>query len=138
MYRVRRNRNVWRTKWPFRKLWPPGLNDRFCKECSQPYIDGPVPKAVRSFQAGSVCAVLYPEGGFKGNRVVVRLGRWKPSGGKFYHSEYIQADEIDDLETVVAQVRDYLAACTPQPRQRFAAPVKPRHEGVTSKRRSQG
>lgn len=138
MYRVRRNRNHWRTRWPFRKVWPPGLNDRFCEKCKQPFIDGPVPDPVHSFQAGSVCAVLYPEGGWKKHRVVVRIGRWKPSAGKFYHSEYLQDDELDDLENVVAQVRDYLAARAQHSQRRFAATVKPRHEGVTSKRRSQG
>jgi hypothetical protein len=120
MYRVRRKGKPWRTRWPFKKWWPQKVDERFCRECNQPYINGPHPKEVCQFFTNNVAAVLYPAGDWKRERFVVRLGRWKPGSGRFYLSEYVPADELEDAETVIAQVREYIDefAHSTQPRRK--------------------
>ena len=108
MYRVRRKGKPWRTRWPWRKWWPQKVDERFCRECNLPYVNGPHPQEIRQFASGNVGAVLFPAGDWKRQRSVVRVGRWKPSAGKYYLSEYIPTDELDDLQRVVAQVHEYL------------------------------
>ena len=121
MYRVRRKGKPWRTRWPFKKWWPQKVDERFCRECNQPYINGPHPKEVCQFFTNNVAAVLFPAGDWKRERFVVRLGRWKPGSGRFYLSEYVPADELEDVETVIAQVRAYLDALTQQAQPRRKA-----------------
>jgi hypothetical protein len=108
MYRVRRNVRPWRTRWPLKKWWPKKMDERFCRECNLPYINGPLPKEIRQFYAGNVAAILFPAGDWRRERFVVRTGRWRPGSGKFYLSEFVPDDELDDLEVVIAQVREYL------------------------------
>ncbi len=121
MYRVRRNGKPWRNRWPFKKWWPPRIDERFCRECSLPYHHGPVPKEVAQFHHGNVAAVLLPKAGWQ-ERCTVRIGRWKPFSGRYYLSEFIPSNELADLEEVIAQVREYLDedAARQQPRRRFA------------------
>ena len=108
MYRVRRNGKTWRTKWPWKKCWPKRVDERFCRECSLPYINGPLPKEVAQFFSGNVAAFLFPAGDWRRKRFVVRIGRWKPNSGRFYLSEFVPDEELDDVEVVIAQVREYL------------------------------
>lgn len=106
MYRVRR-KGGWRKRWPFKKWIKPKLDERFCPECELPYQNGPLPRETAQFCSGNVAAVLLPEGGWR-KGTAIRLGRWKPSAGRFFLSEFIPAKELSDLETVIAQVREYL------------------------------
>ena len=108
MYRVRRNGKTWRTRWPVRKWWPKKVDERFCRECGLPFVQGPLPKEIRQFYSGNVAAFLFPSGDWKRERAVVRTGRWKPGSGRFYLSEFVPQDELDDLERVIAQAREYL------------------------------
>ncbi len=126
MYRVRRNRNLWRTRWPFRKWFPPRIDERFCTGCSLPYLNGSVPEKVREFQSGNVAAILYPSGDYRRERLVIQLGRWKPGAGRWFLSTYISEEEVEDLDEVIVQVREYLAARAkaPRGRRRFAAQEK--------------
>jgi len=108
MYRVRRKGKPWRTRWPFKKWWPKKVDERFCPECSLPYVNGPLPKEIAQFHSGNVAAILFPAGDWKRERFVVTIGRWKPSSGRFYLSEFVPDEELDDVEEVTTQVREYL------------------------------
>ena len=133
MYRVRRNKNLWRTRWPFRIWWPPKMDERFCSQCSLPYINGPQPQEIEQFCAGNVAAILFPSGDWKRERCSIRFGRWRPSAGKWFFSEFIPDEEFDDLEQVIVQVRDYFAERAVRKNQRrFAAGEKTRPQDVSS------
>ena len=138
MYRVRRNGNLWRTRWPFRIWWPPRIDERFCPKCTLPFVNGPEPEQVRQFLSGNVAAILYPSGDWKRERFVIRLGRWKPGSGRFYLSEFVPDEELDDLDEVIVQVREYFAARAQarQGRRRFASQEKLCSEGAPSSPRA--
>jgi hypothetical protein len=106
MYRNRNNRKRWRLRWPWRVLFPLRVDERFCRECGLPYHEGPHPKEVNHFPKGNVDALVFPAGSWHQGKLVVRIGRWTPKAGKFFHSEYIPEEELDDLLAVVAQARD--------------------------------
>jgi hypothetical protein len=108
MYRVKRNGRPWHTRWPWNKLLPQKVDERFCRECKLPYVNGPLPKEIAQMSSGNVAAILFPGGDWKRERVVLRFGRWKPYSGKFYLSEFIPDDELDDVAQVIVQVREYL------------------------------
>lgn len=107
MYRVRRKGKGWRNRWPFSRWLPYRLDERFCRECTLPYQNGPLPEPVIQFHRGNVAAVLLPKAGWK-EKYSIRLGRWKPAAGRYFLSEFIPTDELEDLEMVVAQLREYL------------------------------
>lgn len=108
MYRVRRGRKEWRTRWPWRWLFPLKLDQRYCRHCGQSYHEGPHPEAVRGFRQGNVGALVFPGGGYRSNSpYAVRLGRWKQVTRSFLFSEYIPSDELDDLKKVFAEVVAY-------------------------------
>ena len=44
MNRVHYGRKKWRTRWPWKWLFPLRVDDRFCPKCGLPYHNGPVPK----------------------------------------------------------------------------------------------
>ncbi len=120
MYRVRRKGKPWRTRWPLNKWWPQKVDERFCRECSLPYINGPHPKEVRQFFSNNVAALLFAFDATTGRARFVPGGLWKPGSGRFYLSEYVPADELEDAETVIAQVREYIDefAHSTQPRRK--------------------
>lgn len=109
MYRVRYGRKQWRTRWPWRWLFPLTVDDRFCRTCGLPYHNGPIPREVKQFTAGNVGAVIYPGGNFGRGSLSVKFGRWKSGSRDLYLSEFIAADELDDLLFVAAQARRYIA-----------------------------
>ncbi len=74
-----------------------------------PFHEGPVPKEVVRFDAGSVSAFIYPAAGYRRGEFVIRVGRWKSGGKQFYSSEFIPMADIDDLLAVVAMAKDALA-----------------------------
>jgi hypothetical protein len=114
MYRIRRNNQVWRQRWPWKHLYPPVVNDRFCRGCGLPFQDGPLPREVRQYQAGNTGAIVYPAGGF-GRRpgFVVRCGRWKASGSKFFLSEFIPLEELADLLAILQKLQSETTAPAP-------------------------
>ena len=67
-----------------------------------------MPKEVRQLLVGNLGALVYPAGGFHRREFVVRFGRWKPSNGRFYCSEFIPEQELNDLQLIVQQARDEL------------------------------
>jgi hypothetical protein len=108
MYRVRRRGKPWRTRWPLNKWWPQRVDQRFCRECNMPYVNGPLPKEIAQFHSRDVSALLFPAGSWRRGQCSVRLGRWKPSSGRLYLSEFVPCEELDDVENALAQVREYL------------------------------
>jgi hypothetical protein len=52
--------------------------------------------------------LLFPAGSWRRNGSVLRIGRWKPGAGRFYLSEFVPHEELEDVERVIAQVREYL------------------------------
>ncbi|MDQ3329252.1 MAG: hypothetical protein M3552_01145 [Planctomycetota bacterium] len=101
-----------------------------------PFVNGSIPEKVREFQSGNVAAILYPSGDYRRERVVIQLGRWKPGAGRFFLSEYVPEEELDDLDEVIVQVREYFAARAqaPRGRRRFAAQEKQCSESAPSSR----
>lgn len=110
MYRARNNRKRWRTKWPWRLLFPLKIDERFCRECGLPYHEGPLPRPLGQCTIGNVTAHVFPAGGFRQNEYIIRFGRWRPGGKQYYCSEYIPESELHDLLAVVEQARDELCA----------------------------
>jgi hypothetical protein len=76
-----------------------------------PFQDGPMPNETRRVDEGNIGCVVYPAGGFRKKEVVVRFGRWRASNGRFYLSEFVPQEDLDDLLTVVTKARQLL---TPQ------------------------
>ena len=106
MFRVRNNQKRWRLKWPWRRLWPLKVDERFCRECGMPFHEGPLPQEVNRYRDGNVEGLLFPAGGFRRGEFVVRVGRWKAGGQKFFLSEFIPEEELDSLLDVVQQARE--------------------------------
>ena len=110
MYRVRNNRKRWRTKWPWKVLFPLKIDERFCRECGLPFHEGPLPKPLGQYYVHNVNALVFPAGGFRQGEYVLRFGRWRPGGKQYYCSEYIPESELDDLLAVAQHARDQLSA----------------------------
>lgn len=113
MYRSRNQRKQWRTKWPWRVLFPLKVDDRFCPKCQMPFHEGPLPKEVNRISEGNVTALVFRAGTFRRDEYVIRIGRWKAGGKQFYCSEFIPAAEIDDVLAVVELAKHELAAQSP-------------------------
>ena len=113
MNRIRHHRKRWRIRWPWRWLFPLPVDERFCPECRFPFHEGPLPREVAHFDSGSICAVVYPSGGFRRNEYVVKFGRWRTSGRSLYHSEFIPAQDLDDLIRVFSQLEVWLKESRP-------------------------
>ena len=108
MYRIRRNYNQWRERWPWRWIFTPKVNERFCRHCGLPFQEGTMPEPIGKYQQGSIGVLVFPAGGFRQKEFVVRFGRWKASGGRFYLSEYVPTDELANLLTVAHKVQNEL------------------------------
>ena len=108
MYRVRRKGKPWRTRWPLKKWWPQKVDERFCRECDLPYVNGPLPKEILQFHSNDVSALLFPAGSWRRGQFVVKIGRWKPGSGRIYLSEFVPSEELDDVANAVAQAREYV------------------------------
>jgi hypothetical protein len=106
MYRVRNNHKRWRLKWPWRLFLPLKVDERFCRECGMPFHEGPLPEEVNRYRHGNVEGLLYPAGGFGRGAFVVRVGRWKVGGQKFFLSDFIPEEELDSLLRVVNLARE--------------------------------
>lgn len=105
MFRVRNNRKRWRLKCPWRVLFPLRVDERFCRECGMPFHEGPLPREVRRYRDGNGEGLVYSAGGFRRGEFVVRFGRWKSSGPRFFLSEFIPEDELDSLLEVATRAR---------------------------------
>ena len=108
MYRVRYGRKKWRTRWPWTRLFPLRVDDRFCPKCGLPYHNGPLPKEVTQFTEGNVGACIYPSGTFRRRSFAVKFGRWRSGSRELYLSDFIDAEELDDLFEVAALARDFV------------------------------
>jgi hypothetical protein len=102
--RIRHNRKRWRTKWPWKWVFPLRIDERFCRECGFPFHEGPLPKPVKSCSSGSVEAVVYPAGGFRRDEYAVQIGRVRSGRGQLYLSELVPVVERDDVYNVLAQL----------------------------------
>lgn len=107
MYRVRRNRKFWRTKWPLRKWLPPKLDERFCKKCHLLHQDGPPPKPQETFSFGHAGAYAYPSGSFKRGQLAFEFGRFKAFGDNLKLTHFVLDEDLDDLLEVVTHARAY-------------------------------
>ncbi|MDA1013848.1 MAG: hypothetical protein O3A00_05265 [Planctomycetota bacterium] len=92
-------------QWLGKKLFPPKVDERLCKKCGLPYQNGPLPKHVKDFISGNVCALVYPGSGW--NRMTVKVGRWR-ADGRFYLSENFPPEELKDLVKAVAAAHRYI------------------------------
>ena len=119
MYRVHKGRKTWRKRWPWRKLFPLKVDERFCRECSLPYHNGPMPEVVKQFIAGNVAALIYPAGNWGRAGFVVKFGRWKAPTHQFYLSEYLPAEDMRDLVKVAAQVHRYVEVRNQEQRMKY-------------------
>jgi len=108
MYRIRQQRKRWRTKWPWKRLFPLRVDERYCRDCGFAFHEGPLPKEVAHFESGSVSALVFPAGGFRRNEYLVRFGRVKSGSRQLYLSEFIPAQERDDLFNVLAKLELWL------------------------------
>ena len=110
MYRVRYGRKRWRTRWPWKWLFPLTVDERFCPECRLPYQNGPHPKEKKQFTSGEVAAIVYPAGGWKRGDYCVRFGRWRSHGRDYFLSQYFSEEDLDDLAKVTVQAHGYVDA----------------------------
>src|SRR5262245_23061098 len=105
MDRIRHGRKRWRTKWPWRWLFPLTIDERVCRRCGLPYHNGPLPKEIAKEQSGNVALIVYPAGGFRRGETVVQVGRWSWRSGNWFHSQFIPTAELDDLFKALSQLR---------------------------------
>lgn len=108
MYRVKHHRKRWRTRWPWKRVFPLRVDERYCRECGFPFHKGPLPKEIAHFDSGSISALVFPAGGFRRNEYVVRFGRWRAGGKQLYLSEFIPTQDLDDLLKSFAQLEHWL------------------------------
>ena len=107
MYRVRYGRKSWRTRWPWKRMFPLKVDERSCRTCGLAYQNGPQPREKMSFTSGNVAALIFPAGNWNRRQTVVKFGRWKARSGAFFLSEYFSAEDLEDLVQVVAQAHEY-------------------------------
>lgn len=110
MTRIRHGQKRWRMKWPWNRLFPLRVDERYCSACKLLYHNGPLPRELKQFNSGSVAAIILPAGGYRSHSCVVNFGRWKSFSGTFQFSNYIPQEELDDLFEVAVQTREYLDA----------------------------
>ena len=110
MYRVRNQWNRWRNRWPWKRLFPPTVDERFCPKCGLPFQNGPQPKETKQFISGSVAALVLPTGNWGRGKYAVRFGKWKAHSRQLYFSDYFSTDDLDDLNWVAAQAHEYIDA----------------------------
>lgn len=108
MYRIRNRRSYFRTKWPWKKFFPPRVDERFCEKCGLIYQNGPMPREVDFCTSGSVEATVFPSGTWKRNELTVTFGRCRASGRQLYLSQFFTVEELDDLLHAAVQARRYL------------------------------
>jgi len=130
MYHIRNGRKRWRTRWPWRHLFPLKIDDRFCRECGQSYHNGPLPTEVERFTSGNVSALIYPSGNWGMAAFVVRFGRWKAQGRAPYLSEYLVAEDLPDLARVTKQAYAYVDARSNKRRPPWRSSSKSSHHEV--------
>jgi hypothetical protein len=111
MYRSRNYRSRWRSSWPWNRLLPPRVDERFCQKCRMPFHDGPMPKELTSFLADNVAVLVFPAGSWRKEEFVIRVGRWRAGGKQFYCSEFIPAADIDSLIAAAVMAKEGLPAC---------------------------
>ena len=115
MYRIRHGKKRWRTRWPWRWLYPLKIDERFCSRCGLPYHNGPLPQEVKRFTRGNVGAFIFPAGSWgRGAKYVIRVGRWKSAGRDFSFSEYIPSEDMRDLAAVLRDTHAFLNPPTAQ------------------------
>ena len=68
-----------------------------------------MPKEVHGLQKGNIGGLLFPAGGFRKKDHVAQFGRWRASMGKFYLSQFIPEEDLDDLFRAVEEMRSHLA-----------------------------
>lgn len=110
MYRSRNQRKRWRMKWPWNRLFPLRVDERFCPQCRMPFHEGPLPQEVDRCFVDNVAAFVFPAGSFRRGEYVVRVGRWRAGGKQFYCSEFIPAGDIDNVLAVVELAKERIAA----------------------------
>lgn len=109
MFRIHNNRKRWRTRWPWRWLFPLKIDERFCRECGLPYHEGPLPETVARYRDGQVGAHVFPAGSFRRDEYVVQFGRWKGGFQKQRFSEFIPESELDAvIEVAKVAYANYL------------------------------
>lgn len=113
IYRSRNNRKRWRLNWPWSWLFPLKVDERFCRECSLPYHEGPLPSSVHYVVFKSISALVYPAGSWRSEDYEVRLGRMKRGGRQLFHSEFIPVSEIDDVITALLMLKEDLSKLRP-------------------------
>ena len=118
MYRVRHRRNAWRDRWPWKWLFPPVVDERFCRTCRLPYQNGPQPKEQLVFTSGSVSALVYPAGNWHKDRMAIKFGRWQARSNTFFLSEYYSLEDLEDLTQVAAEAHEYVSRAKRKPARR--------------------
>lgn len=108
MYRVRRNNNHWKRRWPWRWFYRPKIDERTCRHCGLPYQNGPLPDSIHRFDVGNIGCLVFPAGGYRQHEKVVRFGRWRAGRSEFYLSEFIPTEDLDDLLKVIVQTQEEL------------------------------
>lgn len=108
MYRVRRNYDQWKMRWPWRLIFRPKVNERYCRHCGMPFQNGPMPESIKRFDEGNIGCLVFPAGGYRKHDVVVRFGRWRASSGRFYLSEFVPTEDLGDLLLVLERTQKEL------------------------------
>ncbi len=108
MKHFRNRRKRWRTKWPWKHLFPLRIDERYCKECGQTYHEGPYPTPVADHVIGNIGVIIHPSGDWRRREFVIHAGKWTRSPKGFYLSEIIPENELDDLFEVLEWAEDKL------------------------------
>ena len=90
-------------------MFPPTVDERYCRKCHQPHQSGPHPDEEAQFIHGNSSALVYPAGSWKRKNAVVKFGRWKSHGRDFFLSQYFSEDEVEDLIKVATETQKYFS-----------------------------
>src|SRR5690606_17463993 len=104
--RIRYQRKRWRLKWPWNRLFPLRVDERFCRHCGFPYHEGPLPNEVKRYCSDNVVALALPAGSWRKGDLTITVGRWRASGKQLFCSAYIPITENDNLLAGVEMARE--------------------------------
>jgi hypothetical protein len=117
MFHVHDDLRNWRSRWPWKWLFPLKVAERYCRKCGFPYSNR-LPAEVASYRANDVSVQVFPAGNNRRGELVVRVGRWRSSWGRPYLSDFIPESELDDLASATSQALDLYRARTTNRRAR--------------------
>ncbi len=108
MYRVRNGWKPWRTRWPWNRMFPLRVDERFCRKCQRPDRNGPLLEEDKRYTSGNVVARIYQTKRFGIVSYRVQFSRWISRSGDRFLSPNLRLEDFHDLAKVATQAHKYM------------------------------